>query len=183
MTRRRRQLSARTPANTDRMNAGSVDEACTSATIRSEGEIVAISQLMATVCINQPRLETCVASQIERKVRLVSGANVAGETTSESAPAAPLIPAFCLSSRSSCPGCREQHARRLSHLANASSVSTPAAPPHTLSRIRRSVPYHANLPIRHNKPFELKSTGRIFFCIAARLRYVLVNAKPLIVRS
>ncbi|MET3524818.1 hypothetical protein ABID25_006689 [Mesorhizobium abyssinicae] len=40
------------------MKAGRFDEACTSATIRSEVEIVAISQLMATICINQPREET-----------------------------------------------------------------------------------------------------------------------------
>lgn len=42
-------------AKTDKMNSGSVDEACATATFRSEVEIVA---LRATVCINQPRLET-----------------------------------------------------------------------------------------------------------------------------
>ncbi|HEY2620543.1 MAG TPA: hypothetical protein VGI78_24605, partial [Acetobacteraceae bacterium] len=33
-----------------------------------------------TVCISQPRLETCVDSQIERKIGFRSGANVAGGT-------------------------------------------------------------------------------------------------------
>jgi hypothetical protein len=64
----------------DSTKAGSVDDAWTSATIRSEVEIVAINQLMATVCISQPRLETCVDSQIERKIGFRSGANVAGGT-------------------------------------------------------------------------------------------------------
>lgn len=73
------ELSAMAPAKTHR-NAGNVDEAGTRATIRSEVEIVAISWLMAIVCISQPRLETCVASQIERKVEFPSGANVAGRT-------------------------------------------------------------------------------------------------------
>ncbi|BCG76055.1 hypothetical protein MesoLj113a_72130 [Mesorhizobium sp. 113-1-2] len=53
MTLRRLKLSAIAPAKTDKMNAGSVDEAGTSATIRSEVEIVANSQLMATVCIKR----------------------------------------------------------------------------------------------------------------------------------
>jgi hypothetical protein len=58
MTLRRLKLSARTPAKMDKIKAGRLDEACTSATIRSEVETVAISQLIATVCISQPREET-----------------------------------------------------------------------------------------------------------------------------
>lgn len=84
ITLRRLKLSARAPTKTDKTKAGSVDDAGTSATIRSEIETVAISQLMATVCINQPRLETCVASQIERKTGFLSGANVAGDPGSPS---------------------------------------------------------------------------------------------------
>ncbi|MFB9984803.1 hypothetical protein ACFSQQ_38335 [Mesorhizobium kowhaii] len=52
---------------------------------------MAISQLMATDCISHPKLETCVASQIERKVGFSSGANVADETGYASARATLLI--------------------------------------------------------------------------------------------
>ncbi|KPH04203.1 hypothetical protein AOG23_34600, partial [Rhizobium acidisoli] len=41
----------------------------------SEVETVAISQLRATVCISQPRLESCDAKKIERNVEFFSGAN------------------------------------------------------------------------------------------------------------
>ncbi|ESX64750.1 hypothetical protein X759_30095 [Mesorhizobium sp. LSHC420B00] len=67
ITPRRLKLSAIAPARIDKKKAGSVDAACTSATIRSEAEIVAISQLIATLCTSQPRLDICVAVQIERK--------------------------------------------------------------------------------------------------------------------
>ncbi|SJM30163.1 hypothetical protein BQ8482_130062 [Mesorhizobium delmotii] len=53
--------------------------------------MVAISQLIATVCISQPKLDTCAASQIERKVGFSSGANVADETEAASARATLLI--------------------------------------------------------------------------------------------
>lgn len=46
--------------------------------MRSEAEMVAISQLMATVCTSHPRLDICVAVQIERNTGLRSGASVVG---------------------------------------------------------------------------------------------------------
>ncbi|GLS40629.1 hypothetical protein GCM10010869_62260 [Mesorhizobium tianshanense] len=55
-----------------------MEAACTSATIRSDDEMVAISQLMATVCTSHPRLEICVAVQIERNTGFRSGASVVG---------------------------------------------------------------------------------------------------------
>ncbi|MBB4188399.1 hypothetical protein GGE07_005078 [Sinorhizobium terangae] len=63
ITPRRLKLSAMAPARIERKNAGRVEEDCTSATIRSEAEIVAMSQLMAVVCTSQPRLEICVATK------------------------------------------------------------------------------------------------------------------------
>lgn len=87
MTWRRLKLSAMAPAKIDRTNTGSVVEVCIRATITSEVEMVAISQVTATVWNSQPRHDTCAASQITRKVGFSSGANVADETEAASASA------------------------------------------------------------------------------------------------
>lgn len=55
------------PARMEGKNTGNVEAACTSATIRSQLEMVT-SQLMATVCMSHPRLDICVAIQIERNI-------------------------------------------------------------------------------------------------------------------
>lgn len=53
-----------------------VDAAYTRATIRSDAEIVAISQLIATVCTSHPRLDVCEAVQIARNAGFQRGAKV-----------------------------------------------------------------------------------------------------------
>lgn len=45
--------------------------------------MVAISQLIATLWISQPRLEICVAVQIERKTGLLSGIKVVAAKSGE----------------------------------------------------------------------------------------------------
>ncbi|MBB6305132.1 hypothetical protein GGE67_005797 [Rhizobium leucaenae] len=57
ITLRQLKLSAIAPTKMARMNAGDVEDAWTNATITSEVERVAISQLIATACISRPRLE------------------------------------------------------------------------------------------------------------------------------
>ncbi len=76
ITHLRLKLSAIAPARIDKKNTGKVDAACTSATIRSDAEVVAMSQLMATVCTSQPRLEICVTVQIARNAGFRRGARV-----------------------------------------------------------------------------------------------------------
>lgn len=79
MTLRLSKLSTMAPANTDRRKGGRVAEACTSATIRFDDEIVAMSQLIATVWINQPSPDTSPANQIARNVLFLSGEKGADE--------------------------------------------------------------------------------------------------------
>ena len=74
ITRRRLKLSATAPAASEKTMIGSVVEACTSATMLAEVVIVVIIQAAPTACTSPPKFETRLASQIARKIGLLSGA-------------------------------------------------------------------------------------------------------------
>lgn len=57
---------------------GSVVDAITNATMYLESVSVVITQPAATACIRPPRLDSSVASQSERKIGWLKGANAPG---------------------------------------------------------------------------------------------------------
>jgi len=67
MTRRRSMLSAIAPATSESSMIGSEVEACTSATMSGDGAIESIIQEAPTDWIREPKLESRLAIQIERK--------------------------------------------------------------------------------------------------------------------
>ena len=75
ITRRRLKLSATAPAASEKTMIGSVVEACTSATMLAEVVIVVIIQAAPTACTSPPKFEARLASQIARKIGLLSGAS------------------------------------------------------------------------------------------------------------
>ncbi|GAB1361760.1 hypothetical protein MASR1M32_09960 [Rhodobacter sp.] len=68
-------MSATAPAATASTMIGKVVEACTSATIPSDGVSSAIFQAAPTPCISDPRFDTRVAVQISRKLGWRRGAS------------------------------------------------------------------------------------------------------------
>lgn len=165
---------------------------CTSATIRSDVEIVAIRQLMATVGISQPRLETCVASQMKRKGSILERRKRPWRNYIRiCASHFPHLCAFAFRLLVPLPWRvvqRDQHSDGASFSERGKFASTTGHfhPVRHLPAHARAHPtaVHVlrNLPIHLEEPLELNSIGKLYFCLSARFRYVLVVLNPLIVR-
>ncbi len=75
ITRRRLKLSARAPDINENNMIGSAVDACTSATISTESEMVVIIQAAPTDWIREPKLEERLASQTVLKISCLNGAS------------------------------------------------------------------------------------------------------------
>src|SRR5450755_4132184 len=73
-TMRRSYMSAMAPAGIEISMIGSINAVCTSATLSADDVIWGMAQAAQTPCINSPKLESRLASQIRRKTECRSGA-------------------------------------------------------------------------------------------------------------